>query len=143
MPRVYSKATWYAARIAAMSPREALFRVDERRRMVAARWLRHASAPPPSPTWLESAPLRDFSLAAGDAAGSANEQPAGAVQPGRAGGRYPDWHRDPATGAEWPQGLALGVDYRHDADRLGDVKPIWDLNRLQFALPLAIDAYER
>lgn len=47
------------------------------------------------------------------------------------------WHLDPASGASWPRDVyCFDVDYRH-APRLGDVKYVWELNRLQYLQPIA------
>ena len=43
-----------------------------------------------------------------------------------------DWHRDPTSGLRWPdKDYCFDIAYRHDADR-GDVKLVWEINRLQF-----------
>jgi uncharacterized heparinase superfamily protein len=47
------------------------------------------------------------------------------------------WHVDPVTGRTWPQkSYCFDVPFRHAAG-YGDVKYVWDLNRLQFLPQLA------
>ena len=43
----------------------------------------------------------------------------------------PGWSVDPITGTEWEQSFAYKVPYRHRNDK-GDVKFVWELNRLQY-----------
>jgi uncharacterized heparinase superfamily protein len=48
-----------------------------------------------------------------------------------------DWHRDPETGRSWPKDTyCFDIDYRHTR-LFGDVKLVWELNRLQFVPILA------
>ncbi len=49
------------------------------------------------------------------------------------------WFLDPVTGLKWPGAdvFAFDVPYRHDHER-GDVKFVWEINRLQFLPPLAV-----
>lgn len=48
-----------------------------------------------------------------------------------------DWHLDPASGLRWPDdAYCFDIDYRHDQKR-GDVKLVWELNRLQFVPVMA------
>lgn len=48
-----------------------------------------------------------------------------------------DWHLDPASGLRWPDNVyCFDIDYRHDRRR-GDVKLVWELNRLQFVPVIA------
>jgi uncharacterized heparinase superfamily protein len=51
------------------------------------------------------------------------------------------WRLDPVTGAAWPgpDTYCLDVDYRHSRG-LGDVKYVWEFNRLQMLQPLAAHA---
>lgn len=47
------------------------------------------------------------------------------------------WHLDPVTGGSWPsQRYCFDISYRHER-RLGDVKYVWELNRLQYLQPVA------
>lgn len=48
-----------------------------------------------------------------------------------------DWHLDPASGLRWPDNAyCFDIEYRHDRLR-GDVKLVWELNRLQFVPVIA------
>ncbi len=49
------------------------------------------------------------------------------------------WRVDPLTGAEWPHGPWHGIDYR-PGNATGDVRILWELNRLQHLYGLAIVA---
>jgi Heparinase II/III-like protein/Heparinase II/III N-terminus len=51
------------------------------------------------------------------------------------------WHLDPVTGNSWPgsERYCFDIDYRHNHS-LGDVKFVWELNRLQFLQPAALVA---
>lgn len=47
------------------------------------------------------------------------------------------WHLDPVSGKHWPSGSwCFGIPYR-DNPQMGDVKYVWELNRLQFLQPVA------
>jgi uncharacterized heparinase superfamily protein len=47
------------------------------------------------------------------------------------------WHLDPATSTFWPEGsYCFDINYRHSKD-MGDVKYVWELNRLQYLQPIA------
>ena len=53
------------------------------------------------------------------------------------------WQLDLTTGAFWPQDVfCFAIDYRHAAGR-GDVKYVWELNRLQYLQPIAALAHLR
>lgn len=51
------------------------------------------------------------------------------------------WRQDPVTGQLWPDKnvYCFDVEYRNE-QTLGDIKYVWDLNRLQFLQPLAMAA---
>ncbi len=51
------------------------------------------------------------------------------------------WRLDPVTGLQWPGAdvFCFKIPYRHERT-LGDVKFVWDFNRLQFMQPLAVAA---
>jgi hypothetical protein len=60
-----------------------------------------------------------------------------------------DWHRDYSSGLIGPKKYSAFINHRNSAD-VGDVKYIWELNRLQHLLPLALaslwtgsDAYSK
>jgi uncharacterized heparinase superfamily protein len=47
------------------------------------------------------------------------------------------WHLDPVTGGTWPaDAYCFDIPYRR-AEHLGDVKYVWELNRLQYLQPIA------
>jgi hypothetical protein len=47
------------------------------------------------------------------------------------------WHLDPKTGKDWPSdAYCFDIPYRHERER-GDIKYVWELNRLQFLQPIA------
>jgi hypothetical protein len=52
----------------------------------------------------------------------------------------PSWHLDPVTGRQWPRDVfCFDIPYRSEAS-LGDVKYVWEINRLQHLVPVAIHA---
>lgn len=138
---------WYAHRLRAMSPAELGHRVVERGLRIGARrrdWTT-AFAPPPGP--LPAIPVGRDALRRVDpevvegwrrlrddlAAGRLTLLDA--TWP-TVGGRIP-WHRDPVTGADWPSdAYCFDVPYRGGTG-LGDVKYVWEINRLQVAPLLA------
>ena len=53
----------------------------------------------------------------------------------------PDWHLDPASLRHWPVDVfGPDIGYRHD-NLYGDVKLVWELNRLQYLQPIAALAH--
>ncbi len=48
------------------------------------------------------------------------------------------WRLDPVTGKLWPgaETYCFDIPYRHERER-GDIKYVWEINRLQFLHPLA------
>ena len=54
------------------------------------------------------------------------------------------FHLDPATGNSWPHDTyCFDIDYRHDRS-LGDIKYVWEFNRLQYLQPVAaLAAHDR
>lgn len=59
----------------------------------------------------------------------------GTVWPPRSG--QARWHLDPVTGGEWPSDrYCFDVPFRHERE-LGDIKYVWELNRLQYLQPMA------
>jgi len=46
------------------------------------------------------------------------------------------WHTDPLSGAAWPRAATGRIDYR-PGNPVGDVRLLWELNRLQHLVPLA------
>lgn len=142
---------WYINRLRAMSPAEVLHRVREIRLKKAARgklegWPLYESAGPapaiPGFTLGEVAEAdRARILAAADA-----------ILAGRFGALGQDWpafdlagpdldglwRLDPVTGKAWDgaERYTFDISYRHRKD-IGDIKYVWEFNRLQFLHPLA------
>ncbi|MBD8066761.1 alginate lyase family protein [Devosia sp. PTR5] len=146
---------WTLNRLRNMSPAEVLHRIVEKGRKVASR-RRHQGWEPYRaqslhPVWPE---LRARILAAGPeqhrAIASAAEAflggrflalgrdwPAGSIEP-----PYDTlWRLDPVTGRSWPGAdrYAFDIDFRHDGSR-GDIKYVWEINRLQMLPALAAHA---
>ncbi|RWK68382.1 heparinase II/III-family protein [Mesorhizobium sp.] len=138
---------WYINRLRSMEPAEVLHRLGEQRRRIASRrrdggWQRYAS--PRLHSVLRG--LRDAVLAATPAqrqAIAAAAQKAlggefsalGRIWPRRDPDRlFPPelWRLDPVTGRLWPGAEAhtFDIDFRHGGGR-GDVKYVWEINRLQ------------
>jgi uncharacterized heparinase superfamily protein len=54
-----------------------------------------------------------------------------------------DWHLDPVSGRSWPgDRYCFDINFRHCGD-FGDVKYVWELNRLQLLQPVAALACKR
>jgi len=59
----------------------------------------------------------------------------------RADMKYPDWFYDPATGrSSDPEAYAFRVDHR-DESEVGNIKQVWEVNRLQHLTLLAVAWY--
>lgn len=145
---------WYAKRIASMSPREVLFRVGEQIKRSISRhksygWqafcggsIRPVNAfgdtiKANMTDELESS-LRASVAALIDGQFSAH----GVAWPKREPAhKFPKelWSYDPVTTRYWTDSdiFCFDVKYRHRHD-LGDIKYVWDFNRLQFLQPLAV-----
>ncbi|RWO88033.1 heparinase II/III-family protein [Mesorhizobium sp.] len=144
---------WYINRLRSMEPAEVLHRLGEQRRRIASRrrdggWQRYAS--PRLHPVLRG--LRDAVLAATPA----QWQDIAAAAQNTLGGEFsalgrtwprrdPDrlfppelWRLDPVTGRLWPgvEAHTFDIDFRHGGGR-GDVKYVWEINRLQRLPPLA------
>jgi Heparinase II/III-like protein/Heparinase II/III N-terminus len=145
---------WYAKRIASMSPREVLFRVGEQvKRSISRRksygWAAFSGGSLRPVTAFGDtlkANMTDElegSLRASVASLGAGEFSAhGVAWPKREPtNKFPKelWSYDPVTGKTWAGSdiFCFDVKYRHRHD-LGDIKYVWDFNRLQFLQPLAI-----
>lgn len=148
--------TWYMHRLRAMSPAEIAHRFVEKGKKLAARgriegWARYRT-PGPVPRLpgladnLASAHdgVKEDILSASRDVLSGHYGALGADWPQRDPENPfpPDvWRLDPITGSFWPGSNAYCFDipYRHERT-LGDVKYVWEYNRLQFLQPLAADA---
>jgi len=147
------KLGWYIARLRSMGPAELLHRLAEKRRRTVSRgrdegWERY----PASPYRHVFSGLRDMVSAAGPAQRQAIAAAAEKTRVGRfaaLGQEWPKrdpsslfppelWRLDPVTGRIWPgpETYAFDIDFRHEG-RLGDVKYVWEINRLQLLPPLA------
>jgi hypothetical protein len=152
-----TRLIWAWRRLGRMTPIEIAYRAWEQVKRLVDRWRR--------PAWsafggfagsVEG--LAGFRLCAVEAAlreTVANEATSaragrftffGQPWPDRRGAGQPWWNGDlwlvdPISGTPWPgaERFAFDVDYRHDRAR-GDVKFVWELNRLQFLPPLALHA---
>ncbi|MER8799196.1 heparinase II/III-family protein [Mesorhizobium sp. M0998] len=138
---------WYINRLRSMGPAEVLHRLGEQRRRIASRrrddgWERY-----PSPQLHPVLPgFRHAALAATDAQRQAIAAAAQEMLHGRFSAlgrtwpkREPDrlfpaelWRLDPVTGRLWPGAEAhtFDIDFRDGGD-LGDIKYVWEINRLQ------------
>jgi hypothetical protein len=138
---------WYINRLRSMEPAEVLHRLGEQRRRIASRrrddgWERYAS--PQLHRVLRG--LRDGALVATPA----QRQAIAAAAQNTLGGQFsalgrtwprrdsdrlfpPElWRLDPVTGKLWPgpETHTFDINFRHGGDR-GDVKYVWEINRLQ------------
>lgn len=146
---------WYIGRLAAMSPAEIGHRVGEvakkslsRRRSYGWAAFPAAAGPVPVIPGLRDAFLANVTpdLAAavrvtGDTLLAGRFAALGVAWPERAASRlFPAevWHLDPVTGGTWPgaERFCFDIPYRHERT-LGDIKYVWEFNRLQHLQPLA------
>lgn len=149
-----NKWKWYAARLAAMSPAEVLHRLLEmRRKAVLARIANGWAAFPPVLVEFPQLNLIRERLAAADIDAVEDcplpQNLLGKSWQGqfrRNGLPLPDaWFFDPVSQRHWPgaEASAFDVDVRstsavpHAARPFGDVKFVWEFNRLQVLQPLA------
>lgn len=147
---------WYFNRLKAMGPAEIRHRIVEqaRKRLAKGRlegWERYrVTAPLPRLAGLSenlaAAPenlRRDIIAASADLL-AGHYRALGVTWPQRApGDLFPPkiWRLDPVTGRLWPGAdtYCFDIAYRHER-QLGDIKYVWEFNRLQFLQPLAADA---
>ncbi|MCA0425572.1 MAG: heparinase II/III family protein [Proteobacteria bacterium] len=139
-----AKLKWYAARLAAMSPPEVLHRVREAGKKRAYRsdtrgWPQFDGA---GSRLADLAFLRTR-LATGADAG---REALAVFEAGRITGLGQEmaaempglWFHDPVSGTAWPgaERYCFDVDVRTTGVGRGDVKFVWEVNRLQFLHPL-------
>ncbi len=146
---------WYVRRMSSMSPPELLHRVGEQAKRRASRrrsfgWTAFEAH---DVEIARLGPLRQALLAnAAPALRSRIAASAGALLAGRfsalgvdwpqrqAGALFPDdlWRLDPVSRTLWPgsEHYCFAIPYRHERVR-GDVKYLWEINRLQLLQPLA------
>lgn len=151
------RLVWTINRLRSMGPAEIVHRVAEHGRKVVSRhlhqgWGRFAD----SARIVTALPgLREAVLAATPEDRAAIAAAAARVLAGRfealgqawpqrqPGVLFPDavWRLDPVTGGLWPgaETYCFNIDFR-DAEGRGDVKYVWEFNRLQFLEPLTAHA---
>jgi uncharacterized heparinase superfamily protein len=152
------KLQWYRYRLAAMSSVEIAHRFDEAMKRRQGRalggWNRYAVPAAELPDWpidetrfkalaadLEADWVRLWDVArAGRWHFLGLDWPATSAPKGPA---HALWHLDPVTGHSWcADGYCFDISFRH-TEKHGDVKYVWELNRLQFLPPLAALARQR
>lgn len=146
---------WYVHRLASMSPSEIVHRVGEqvRRRVSRSRSYGWSAFPPPPGATPILPGLKDRLLAnltqearsailvASERALAGEFSALGVDWPKRSGDLlFPAdlWRLDPVSGKLWPgpETFCFAVNYRHERT-LGDIKYVWEINRLQLLQPLA------
>ena len=152
------KIRWYASRLRSMEPGERLFRVREaiRKRLWARRSARGwgnyehigdgeiGSFAPLGERLRMAASICPAVLAEAESAFDAGNysslgRPAISLFAMDSGIDDAFWFNDPVSGHRWPgsEKPAFDVAVRWTGEGLGDVKYVWELNRLQFLQPLA------
>ena len=158
MPEASSSGlAWYVRRVGRMSPGEIAWRVREQvlRRTWSGRQVRpdQVTALPPLPSAGErsftSVLPADFSPAFPEGAKAAILADADRILAGewemlgvvRGDVKAPDWFRDPVTGRRSdPEAYAFRVNHR-DEGAVGNIKQVWEVNRLQHLTLLATAWY--
>ncbi len=153
MKPLLEKALWYQRRLASMSTSEALYRLEE-----AIKRYQDKAATLPTPQdygpFTVSSKLHEKL----DAASISNELLTSwqkiyddakkgefqfLNQPWPPCAKNKRWHLDPVTEKFWPHDLySFDINYRHNSD-MGDVKYVWELNRLQYLQPIAALAFKK
>ncbi len=150
------KLGWYLNRLRSMEPAEVLHRLAEAAKKRASKGRHEGWARYPAGGGITPLPgLRNRILAAGPEHRAAIANAAERTLSGHFSALGRDWPKrdpatpfppdlwrlDPVTGGSWPgpETYALDIDFRHDG-RLGDVKYVWEINRLQFIVALAAQA---
>jgi hypothetical protein len=149
--------SWYLKRLQSMSGPELTHRVVElvKKKTAPARlegWHRYRAEPVRSPfaalaTVLGADATPDLTsriLRAADMAAAGRFSALGRDWPAASGADTPlsgVWTLDPVTGGHWPGAdrFCFSIPYRHERV-LGDVKYVWELNRLQQLQPLGAAA---
>lgn len=142
-----ARLAWYGQRLSRMSAAEVLHRVGELSKKQASRLAKQG--------WpgfeVGDGPLPVFPASI-DVASAGEELVAGWKHVARetmarrhrflavdwpAVGNASLWHFDPVSGREWPRdAYCFDINYRHN-DLYGDVKYVWEINRLQYLQPMA------
>ena len=155
MRSVLGRAAWYRDRLAAMSAAEIVHRLVETANKQTARWHSGGWEGVESFGPLTTIPgIRSRIIASSSDLSALISCEADNVRAGRfclLGARWPKpslippdpwfWRIDPEDGEPFPQwdAYAFDISFRHGINTR-DMKPIWELNRLQFLVPLAADA---
>ncbi|MGN6487334.1 MAG: alginate lyase family protein [Devosia sp.] len=148
------KLGWYINRLRSMGPAEIGHRVVEAGRKRRSRgrhegWARYPAGPLPALPLLREAvrradePMRAAIAAAARRVVDGEFEALGRTWPADAVRGFPAtlWRFDPVTGGCWPgfEAYTHDIDFRHDGSR-GDVKYVWEINRLQQLIPLSAHA---
>ncbi len=150
-PSRLDRAAWYYRRLRAMDGAEIAHRLGEavkRRvsRLEGAGWAAFDRGDGPLPALTPgdgalAAVTPELWAALRDAARSATSDGMSLLgQTWRGARGTARFHLDPASGGSWPrEAYCFDIDYRTER-RLGDVKYVWELNRLQYLQPVAAAA---
>nr|WP_295886622.1 heparinase II/III-family protein [uncultured Devosia sp.] len=147
------KLSWYVNRLRNMEPAEVVHRLVEKARKLASKRRHQGWSNVGNPTLHSVFPsLAGRVLAASPAQRHAIAKATADLLAGRyaaLGRQWPDrdpnalfppelWRLDPVTETLWPDhgNYAFDIDFRHDGSR-GDVKYVWEINRLQVLPVLA------
>ena len=146
---------WHIHRLRAMSMGELVHRLGEKLKKERARVRLEGWARYPGADVLPLPGLRERLLAAPAELRQGIRRAAEALLAGRYSALGVDWPQrrsddlfpgdvwrlDPVTGGLWPgsEAYCFDIAYRHER-QLGDVKYVWEFNRLQFLQPLAAHA---
>jgi hypothetical protein len=152
---VLGRAAWYRDRLAAMSAAELVHRLVETANKQTARWHSGGWEGVESFGPLTTIPgIRSRIIASSSDLSALISCEADNVRAGSfclLGARWPKpssippdpwfWRIDPEDGEPFPQwdAYAFDISFRHGMNTR-DMKPVWELNRLQFLVPLAADA---
>ena len=156
MKRVQDRLRWYKNRLAAMSGREIAWRIEEALRRkkdglgaesLIATFRDYGPLPeiPDLRSTLESWQVPDSLLQqwAEDAelAHTHAFVLLGQIWPKTT--QNDIWHLDPYSKTLWPRdAFCFAIDYRHGSNK-GDIKFVWEVNRLQYLQPVAALAFKR
>jgi len=149
--------SWYLNRLRSMEPREIAYRLGAKLKAERSRG-RHEGWPRfdlPGSRPVSLPGLRESIAAASGAERAAIESAAAAALDGRFSALGQDWPQrapndlfpasawrlDPVTGNAWPgpDTYCFDIDYRN-SPTLGDIKYVWEFNRLQMLQPLSSHA---
>jgi hypothetical protein len=152
---VLGRAAWYRDRLAAMSTAEIVHRlVETANKQTARRYNGGWDAVEPSGPLMTIPGVRSRITASPTDLSALVGREADDVRAGNfclLGARWPKpslippdpwfWRIDPEDGEPFPQwdAYAFDISFRH-GNNTRDMKPVWELNRLQFLVPLAADA---